>query len=175
MEPILNRVQLRRVRRQVKDINVVFLCQVNSLLLVMNCAIIHHNPALLLLLLSTSSLSHLHEQLPNEVQVLKLPVVALNEPPMRQPVIPNYGYQREALSFRDGTVDCDLFVWTRPCLVTSHVKIETWLVQKVDLSPPLQDLLIFLAVVIAFFEWFAGIFLFRDTLDPFLSEFSHFE
>ena len=91
----------------------------------MDRTVVHHNPAFLLLLLSISHIRHLHEQFSNKVQILELSVVALYEPPVGQSVITDNRYQREAFSFRDGTVDCDFLVWTRPCLVTSHVKIET--------------------------------------------------
>lgn len=98
MEPIFNRIQLGTIGRKIEHVDPMLSGQIDSLLLIMDGAIIHDDPLLLRILLRFV-LVDLLEKLPYEVEVLELAVVSLNETPMRQTVVRDDRDQRETLSF----------------------------------------------------------------------------
>lgn len=101
----------------------MLLGQVDGLLLIVDGAIVHHDPFLLgvfLLLL----LVDLLEQLTDEVEVLEFAVVALDEAPVGESVNADDGDEREAFALGDGAVDCDFLIGSRPRLVSGHVEVE---------------------------------------------------
>lgn len=123
VEPVLNGVQLRRVRGQIQHIDAVLLGQVDGLLLIVDGAVVHHDPLLLRVVLLLL-LVDLLEELPDEVKVLEFAVVALDETPVGQSIVANDGDQRKTFALGDGAVYCDFFVGSRPSLIASHVQIE---------------------------------------------------
>lgn len=69
----------------------MFLGQVDGLLLIVDGAVVHHDPLLLGVFLLLLLLVDLLEELPDEVKVLEFTVVSLNETPVSQSIVSDDG------------------------------------------------------------------------------------
>ena len=85
MEPHFYGVELGAVRRQVHDPDTPAIRQLHGFLLVVDGAVVHDQPLLSPFLGAVEPL----EQLMDEVEILVFAIVAINDPPVRQPLLPN--------------------------------------------------------------------------------------
>lgn len=183
VKPILNGIQLGRVRRQEENLHITGFSHIGSLLLIVYRTIIKYQPLLshilLLVALLFSELVHLllqsQEELLYEVEVFVFAVCAFDDSPVGQSVLGDDCNQGKSFAFGDWTVYSDFLVRPCPCFVTSHIKIKATFVQKVYFGLLHPNVFVLYAVIVPFFKRFCCVSLFRYTLNSFLLEFAHFQ
>jgi hypothetical protein len=133
VEPVFYGVELRGVGRQVEDVHAYLSTQVDGLFLVVDGAVVEHEPLLPLVFLGSAFflgqllflLLHPREELLYEIQIFVFAVCALDDAPVGQSVIRDYGDQGETLALGDGAVYGDFFVGAGPSLIAGHVEVKT--------------------------------------------------
>lgn len=126
IEPVFNRVQLWRIRRKIEYLHSTLLPEAYSLLLIVDCAVVKHEPLLSSLsLVCFLFLSQTGEELFDEIEIFVLSVGSLDDSPMSESVFSYDGDKWKAFSLWNGAVDSDFLIRPCPSLIPRHVKVET--------------------------------------------------
>lgn len=168
VEPHFDGVELRGVGGQVHDVDVPLFGQLHGLLLVVDGAVVHDEP--LLPVLVVPELVEFLEELLDEVEVLILAVGALDDAPVGESLLADDGNEGEALALGDGAVHSDLLVGTGPGLLAGHVEVEPRLIQEVDLSVLVQQLLVLRRELIPLLQRLRSVLLLGHATHSFLPE-----